>query len=140
LAEIDNTIGLWSLGDFKPDMPTVRGATGLVHRLVLRWQTARGRFSWVDASGTIRGWPNFGTNLAQYLLTKTPPRQIAIAAELEARKDEQVSDIRVAADVQDGGKRILLSVRVVAKDIGPFVFTLSIEKARTTLIDLQAAA
>ncbi len=140
MAEIDNTIGIWSLGGFKPGMPTVRGAIALVHRLVLRWQTPRGRFSGVDANGKIWGWPNFGTNLAQYLLTKTPPRQIAIAAELEARKDEQVSGIRVTADTQQGGRLILLSVLVVANDVGPFRFTLSIEQARVTLIDLQAAA
>lgn len=139
MPEIDNTIGLWSLGDFKPDMPTVRAAAALVHRLALRWQTPRGRFSWVSSNGKICGWPNFGTNLAQYLLTKTPSRQIAVAAELEARKDEQVSDIRVTPEVQQGGRLILLSVRVVADEIGPFTFTLSIEQARVTLIDLQAA-
>lgn len=139
MAEIDNTIGIWSLGDFRPGMPTVRGAMALLHRIVLRWQTTRGRFSGIDAQGKTWGWPNFGTNLGQFLNTKTPARQIATAAELEARKDQQVIDIGVTAEVLDAGRKIQLRVRVVPDRIGPFSFTLLIDEAQATLIDLQAA-
>ncbi len=128
-TDISETVGFWSLGDFRPEMPTVSGGTALVHRLIVRLQTARGRFPW---------WPNFGTNMAQFLLSKATPKQIASAAEAECRKDEQVKQVTATATVSNGGRAIILEIRVVTSS-GPFLFTLSITQAATELLSLQAA-
>lgn len=128
-TDIGATVGLWSLGDFRPDMPTVSGVTALIHRLCVRLQTPRGRFPF---------WPNFGTNISQYLLSKATPQSIAAAAQTECLKDEQVRVCSVNATVEDAGRRIRLAIRIVAST-GPFVFSLAITQAKLTLIDLQAA-
>lgn len=129
LSKISATVGLWSLGDFKPDMPTVRGATALIHRLCVRLSTPRGRFPF---------WPDFGTDLAQFLLSKTTPQQIASDAQAECLKDEQVSQANVAVTVSDRGRKINLSIRIVTST-GPWAFTLDVTDARLTLISSQAA-
>lgn len=129
-TDIDATVGLYSLGDFKPTMPTIRGTVALVHRLCLRLSTPRGRFKW---------WPNFGTNMAQYLLSKIPPTQIAAAAIAECKKDEQVKQATCTATLSDGGRRLQLELQIVASS-GPFTFSLSITQAKLELISLQQAA
>jgi len=126
-TDIEATVGIWSLGDFRPDMPKVSGVVALVHRLCLRLQTKRGRFPW---------WPNFGTNIAQYLLSKTPPAQIAAAAEAECRKDEQVQQVKCEATLEDSGRRVRLDLQTVASS-GPFALSLSITQAKLELIALQ---
>lgn len=127
--DISETVGIWSLGDFRPDMTTVSGQTALIHRLAVRLQTPRGRFPW---------WPNFGTDISQYLLSKATPQQIASAAQAECLKDEQVRQANVSATVSDAGRKITLAIRIVASD-GPFALTLSITQASLDLISLQAA-
>lgn len=126
---INDTIDIYCVTDFLPDMPTVRGRTALAHRLARRLQTPRGRFQF---------WPNFGTDLRQYLLSKTSPTVIASAVESECLKDEQVEDVSCLVDVQDGGRSMVVTVEVDDAD-GPFVFTLEISQASATLITLQAA-
>ncbi len=128
-TDIDETVGIYSLGDFRPDMPVVSGRTALIHRLLVRLQSARGRFPW---------WPSFGTDISQFLLSKISPRQIAGAAELECLKDEQVEDVKAIAEVTDGGRKITLRLRLVDAQ-GSFVLTLDITQARLSLIELQAA-
>ena len=129
LNDIASTVGLWSLGDFKPEMPNVSGRTALIHRLCVRLSTPRGRFTW---------WPNFGTDIAAFLLTKVPPSAIASAAESECLKDEQVQDVVATAEVESGGRSIRLRIELFDK-AGPFRFTLLIEQAKLHLIELQAA-
>ncbi len=128
-TDIDETIGIHSLGDFKPDMPTVSGRTALLHRLLVRLQTPRGRFPW---------WPNFGTDMSLYLLSKATPSAIAGAAQLECLKDEQVKEARATAEVQDGGRKIVLRI-VLLSNVGPYKFTLAVTQAKLDLIELQAA-
>lgn len=130
LTEIDGTVGLWSLGDFKPDMPTVRGRVALIHRLCVRLQTPRGRFPW---------WPNFGTDLAAFLNSKTRPSLIAAAAQQECLKDEQVENVVADATYENNGRAIRLRLTVFDA-AGPFTFTLLIEQANLSLIELQTAA
>lgn len=130
LTAISGTVGIWSLGDFRPDMQRVSGETALVHRLCVRLQTPRGRFPW---------WPNFGTDIAQFLLSKATPQQIAAAAEAECKKDEQVKSVRAFAEISDGGRKIILRIRVVTAT-GPFTLTLDITQARLSLVSLQTAA
>jgi hypothetical protein len=129
-TDITATVGLWSLGDFKPNMPTVSGKQALLHRLCVRLQTPRGRFPW---------WPNFGTNLAAFLLTKVQPTVIAGAAESECLKDEQVDDVRARVEVLANGRAIRLTLEIFSNELGPFAFSLLVEQAKLELIDLQAA-
>ena len=119
-------------------MPRVSGREALIHRLCVRLQTPRGRFSGVDSNGKVWGWPNFGTDIAQYLLSKTPASAIASAAEAECLKDEQVEEAAAVATLEDGGRRMHLEIAILDA-LGPFVFTLSITQAKLTLIELQAA-
>lgn len=130
MAEIDKTIGFWSLGDFRPEMPVVTGRVALIHRLVVRLQTPRGRFPW---------WPNFGTNLSAFLLTKVQPSVVFAAAEAECLKDEQVDDVRARGEFFDGGRQLRATIEVFSNDVGPFVFTLLVDQAALSLVDLQAA-
>lgn len=129
LSKIENTVGLWSLGDFKPQMPTVSGRDALVHRLCVRLQTPLGRFPW---------WPRFGTDLAAFLLTKTPASAVASAAELECLKDEQVRDVRAFVQFSTDRTRMRVQLEIFDAD-GPFKRTLSIEQAKLELIELDAA-
>lgn len=137
-TDINATVGLWSLGDFKPNMPTVRGRVALAHRLCVRLQTPRGRFSFRHpVTGKISGWPNFGTDMAQFLLSKTPPRLIASAAEIECLKDEQVEDAQASAFLEDFGRQLRLPI-VITDSNGPFALTMLITQAALTLVELQA--
>jgi hypothetical protein len=129
MAGIDDTIGLWSLGDFTPEMRTVFGRTALIHRLCVRLQTPRGRFPW---------WQNFGTDMAQFLNSKARPETIAAAAEAECLKDEQVEDVQATAIYEQGGRAIRLTLLIVDA-AGPFTRTLLIEQAKLALLDLEAA-
>lgn len=129
MAEIDKTIGFWSLGDFKPQMPQVLGRTALLHRLCVRLQTPRGRFTW---------WPNFGTDIAAFLLTKAPASAVASAVESECLKDEQVEDVRALVSFSTDRRSMRVSIEIFDSD-GPFAFTLGIDQAKLELIELQAA-
>jgi hypothetical protein len=129
LTEIDGTSGFWTLGDFRPEMPLVSGRTALIHRLCVRLQTPRGRFSF---------WPNFGTDMAAFLLTKVRPTDIASAAESECLKDQQVEDVKATVELRDNGRSMLLTLEIFDSE-GPFTFTLSIDQAKLELIELQAA-
>jgi hypothetical protein len=129
LTKIEATVGLWTLGGLKPDMPTVSGRTALIHRLAVRLQTPRGRFRW---------WPNFGTDMTQFLNSKARPSVIASAAEAECLKDEQVESVVATAELLDSGRTLRL-VLVIEDAEGPFRLTLDIAQAKLTLIELQAA-
>lgn len=126
-TDITATVGLWSLGGFKPSMPKVSGMTALAHRLCVRLQTRRGRFPW---------WPNFGTRVADYLLSKTTPQQIASDVQAECMKDEQVSSCIANAILEDSGRRVRLEIEVIAST-GPFRLSLSVTQAKLDLIALQ---
>lgn len=130
LTKIEGTVGLWSLGDFKPEMPLVSGRVALIHRLCVRLQTPRGRFPW---------WPNFGTDMVAFLNSKMRPSAIAAAAQAECEKDEQVDRVIADAVYEDNGRAIRLRLTVFDA-AGPFTFTLLIEQANLSLIELQAAA
>lgn len=129
LSKIEGTVGFWSLGDFTPKMRTVSGRTALIHRLCVRLQTPRGRFTW---------WPNFGTDMAMFLNSKARPTSIASAAESECMKDEQVEDVSARADLLNNGRTLRL-VLTITDAAGPFERTLLIEEAALTLLELQAA-
>lgn len=130
LTKIENTVDIFCISDFRPEMPTVSGRTALAHRLARRLTTPRGRFKW---------WPKFGTDLLEFALSKAAPSAIASAAESECLKDEQVDDVTVTAELQNGGRLLHLTIEVTDA-AGPFVFTLTITEAAATLIKLQNAS
>lgn len=130
MADIDSTVDLHCVTDFLPHMPTVSGRTALAHRLARRLTTPRGRFPF---------WPDFGTDLRQYLLTKASPSQIAAAAEAECMKDEQTESVEVTVSQLDLVKRDLSIDISVTDAAGPFAFTLTITDAAATLVGLQAS-
>jgi hypothetical protein len=137
-TDIDETVGLWCEGDFAQDMRTIAGRRKLIQRLMVRLQTPRGRFGGTSADGKTWGWPNFGTDIAQYLNTKARPTSIASAAESECLKDEQVEDCSVTAELTNNGRTLLLTI-TITDSAGQFRFTLEVEQAKLTLIELQAA-
>jgi hypothetical protein len=127
-TDLDPTVDIAGIDDFDPHMPTVSGRMALLHRLGRRLTTPRGRFIY---------WPDFGTDLRQYLLSKTPPSRIAAATEAECVKDEQVESVDVTVSNIDYGTRTLtISCEVTDAD-GPFDFTLTISEAAATLVTLQ---
>jgi hypothetical protein len=112
-------------------MPEVRGRVALAHRLARRLTTPRGRF---------RFWPNFGTDMRRYLLSKVPSSQISQDAAQECEKDEQVESVIVRVQHVDFDQRELsLDIEIIDAE-GPFTFTMSISDARVSLIGLQQQA
>jgi hypothetical protein len=128
MSTLDNTIDTHCAGDFLPHMPQVRGITALAQRLLRRFQTPRGRFIF---------WPDFGTDLRDFLLANVPADRIATAAAAEADKDEQVERAEASATYEGRTVRLVLTVTTAE---GPFDFTMSISEAAVRLIALQQAA
>lgn len=128
---LDETIDVHCIDDFLAHMPTVKGRVALAHRLARRLITPRGAF---------RFWPNFGTDMRRYLLTKVPFHVIASDAQQECEKDEQVESVEVTVEALDFDQRELTLTLLVVDAQGPFEFTMTIGEARTTLIGLQALA
>jgi hypothetical protein len=117
-------------GDMQPHAPDVTGVLAVAQRLRRRLTTRRGTFPW---------WPDFGTDIRQYLLSKAPAWRIAKDVEYELLKDEQVQAVFVGVELHDGGKRIRLFVTVVSSAVRDFRFTMDITKAAGSLVALQAA-
>lgn len=130
LSVINGTTDVDCLEDFKANMPIVRGRRALVQRLARRLITPRGKLPY---------WPNYGTDLRQFLLSKVGPGAIAQAAHKECMKDEQVENCSVRPDVTDSGRMIVLDIEV-EDATGPFSFTLSITEAALNLVRLQEQA
>lgn len=130
LTDIANTSDIDCLEDMKPHMPMVSGRTALLQRLARRLITPRGKFIF---------WPNFGTDLRRFLLTKTSPGAIAQAAKKECVKDEQVEQCLVTAQLTDSGRMLVLDIEIEDAD-GPFTFTLTIDDAALNLVRLQEEA
>ncbi len=129
LTTIAGTSDLWNDGAFLAHMPLVTGRRALAQRLARRLTTPRGKCSF---------WPNFGTDMRAYLLSKAPISRIVAAARLECIKDEQVEDVFVAASVSAGGAQLDLTI-TVTDSTGTWTFTLTIDQAAKTLIQLQGA-
>lgn len=128
---LDETRDIHFDGDFLPHMPEVSGRTALAQCLGRRLTSQRGRF-WY--------WPNFGTDLRKYLLTKADPGRIASDAEDECMKDERVESVEVSVTSIDFDTKEMILTIAVVDAAGPFTFTMSITEAKATLVELQEAA
>lgn len=118
-------------GDFLPHMPIVRGRVALCHRLIRRLSTPHGRFTF---------WPDFGLDLAKFLLAKATPSRIAQEAEAEVLKDEQVESCEVTVtDIDLENKQMELDVSITDAE-GDFTFTMTISEAKASLISLQESS
>jgi hypothetical protein len=125
---LEETIDIDCVDDFKAHMPTVSGRVALMQRLARRLSTPRGKLPF---------WPNFGTDMSQFLLSKVPDARISNAARTECLKDEQVEDCTVVVEHPDSTS-LRLVITVLAGD-GPFTFTMTISEAERTLVQLQQA-
>lgn len=133
------TIDIDCVDDLTLTMGSVSGRLAMAQSLARRLVTPRGRFSWLAADGlTVRGWPDYGTDLRGFLLSKATPQSIARAAEAECLKDERVQAVDVAV-VQDTSTTLAITIAVTDAD-GTFTFTLSIDEAKASLVSLQEAA
>ncbi len=123
------TIDIDCVSDLSLHMPNVAGRLATAHRLARRLQTKRAQIPW---------WPNFGTDMSEFLGSKAPTWRIANAARLECEKDEQVEQAIVTAELADNGKTLRLKITIIDAE-GTFTFTMTLSEAATTLIELQAA-
>lgn len=115
----------------QPHAPTVSGVAAVAKRIRRRLTTRRGTHPW---------WKDFGTDLRQYLNSKTPAWRIAKDAEFEILKDEQITACAVAVEILDGGRRIRIVIAAVCSATKDFRFTMDITQAAGSLVALQAAA
>lgn len=88
-------------------------------------------------NGSIKYWPNYGTDLRQFLLDTPPDYVVANAAERECYKDERTQSAR--ATIEWVESTILVTIRVET-DSAQFVFAMSVSEAEVKLVSLQKAA
>lgn len=131
MGTLAETVDLDLDTDMQPHAPIVTGTLAVARRLRRRLTTRRGTFPW---------WPQFGTDLRQYLLSKTPAWRIAKDAQFEIEKDEQVDACAVGLEITDSGRRIRLTVAVACSSVKNFRFTMDITQAAGSLVALQEAA
>jgi|SRR5690606_27635108 len=109
---------------FLPNMPTVTGARALAQRLKVRLTTRRGTVPW---------WPQFGTDLRGFLLSKAPPHRIVEATIAECEKDEQVRRVDCTAEILEDGRAVRLRLTIWLWEAGRvFRSTLTVTEARVT--------
>lgn len=126
LTDIENTIDVYCVDDFLPHMPEVRGRVALAQRIARRLITPRGTFPF---------WPNDGTDMRAFLLSKATTPQMAAAAKAECLKDEQVEDARVEAEfLTTTSVRLMIYLE---DSLGPWSFTMTIDEAAAALVALQ---
>lgn len=131
---LEATLQVHCDGDFKANMPSVSGRLALVQRIKILLTTRRGRVPFTS-------WKNRGVDLRAYLLSKQPASAIASAARYEIAKDEQVERVDVQATITDSGRTAKLIITVFEKPSETlFTFTMTIDEAAETLIELEKAA
>jgi hypothetical protein len=131
---LEETLQVHCDGDFKANMPSVTGRKALAQRLKILLTTRRGRVPFTS-------WKNRGIDLRAYVLSKRPAGELGIAAKFEIEKDEQVERADVQAAISDGGRTVQLAIRIVEKTSETiFAFTMTIDEAAATLIELEKAA
>ena len=115
------------------DMAEVTGYTALAHRLMRGLWTPEDKCPW---------WPAWrGTDIRRFLLSKISPRIIEAVIRKQCLKDEQVRTCKATASEIDFDTRTMtVTVAVVAEDIGPFTFSMSVTQAAIDLVDLQTAS
>jgi hypothetical protein len=129
VGTLAETVDLALDGDMQAHAPNAVAEVAVAQRLK-RWLTTR--------RGTMPWWPNRGTDLRQYLLSKTPTWRIMQDVEAELLKDEQVEAVATAVELLDSGRRLRLVVAVACSATRNFQFTMDITTAAGTLVALQA--
>jgi phage baseplate assembly protein W len=129
MGTLAETLDLALDGDMQAHAPEVSGVLAVAQRLRRRLTTRRGTKPW---------WPQYGTDLRQYLLSKVPPWRIVQDAKAEIAKDEQVDAVDAAVEVLDGGRRLRLVVAAASSAARNFQFTMDITQAAGTLVALRA--
>lgn len=124
---LDGTVDVSCATGLSFEMATVSGRLGLVQALVRRLQTPLSLFPW---------WPNYGTDLRLFLLSKTQPSAVVAAAQAECEKEERVLRAEPTAEVSVDGTSLAMTL-VITDAAGPFTFTMTITEAALTLIELQ---
>lgn len=125
---LSETIDIDCVSDIKPHLPTASGRLALAQALARRLQTPRGKAPW---------WPNYGTDVQQFVLAKVRPSIISAAVRAECLKDERVESVDLTVSVDGNATR--LDIQVTDAE-GPFTFTLSITEAAASLIAFQRVA
>lgn len=122
------TIDVWWVDDFRPEMPEVYGETALVQRLLRRLTCPKGLFP---------SWPYEGLDTKQYLLSKVPLWRIKTDVEAECLRDEQVD--RVIATPSYLNNNTVLRIHLYIEPVGgsAFDFTMTSDEASTRLVELQ---
>lgn len=116
------------VSDFLAQMPLVSGRTALAHALARRLQTPRGMFPW---------WPDYGTDLRQYLLAHIDTQRISAAAQSECEKDERVAAVDItAATVTDTTVTLQIEVTPDESPDAVFEFVLTITQAKVVLVEV----
>lgn len=115
--------------DFDPNIRPVSGPVLVLQAIVRRWLTPRGIFPW---------WPEYGTDLRQFLLSKAPAQRIVAAAIAEAEKDERVEYISIGIEQSADGREIMLSAeaQVVGEEDAQFSFVLAISDAKQVISEV----
>jgi hypothetical protein len=114
--------------DIAGDSRMVSGFRVVGEAIYRRWITPRGR---------LIGYPNYGTDLTQYVNDDMGPKDIdAMCADLEteALKDERVTDAVVTATLDNDG--LLTVVGVFGTGQGPFTLTVAASDVTVTLLEI----
>lgn len=113
------------VNDVDANLSTVDGRLALAQSLARRLTTPRGQCFY---------WPEYGLDLSGYVNSKTDPNAIASLARAEILSDERVEDASVSVEVTERN----LAMRIVVQDQdGSLVFTLTIDEAAESLVELQ---
>ena len=130
MAEIEDTIDIFCLDDFRLEMPIVVGFDALLQRIVRRLSTPTGRFPF---------WPNFGFDVRQAILSKQASGFIVQMVQAQCLEDEQVESC-VATLTKTSPTDWALDIAITTAD-GPFAFTMGISEAKENLtVKLREAA
>lgn len=85
-------------------------------------------------NGSISYWPNYGTDLRQFLLDTPPDYVVANAAERECYKDQRTQSAKAAIEWLESTLLVTISVET---ESAAFVFVMSVSTAEAKLVSLQ---
>jgi hypothetical protein len=116
MAETELGIDYSWLSDATDERLGLAASEGIAYcQCQVRWlQTKR---------GSVKFWPNRGTDLRQFLLDDAPDYLIASAAEAEVYLDERTVSCTAVVTAIEGLRQVSVNGET---DVGPFEFVLSV--------------